>query len=246
MFQLPPKTCPHCQKDFVYFDKRQEILFCPHCQNSLLAVPPLSINTKHSVFVQFFQFYIYGIKRHVFLWFFISSMVLAIYWDKEWLYFAVFAFWIIGVLLAVFNKKLRKYFDTLQYQHHRLTKGMDKIGELSEKHFVEKTLQNLYSGSKSVCCPNCTSQRLKSLGYQVIDNKTRKIQHLCLKCDSKLAFNQGKKSTFILYFMLILVMNVFFQHYFIDNMFGLIFFAIFCFTTSNILEFIDFKRQDWQ
>lgn len=243
-FQLPPKTCPHCQQDFIYFDKKQEILFCPHCQNSLLAIPPIHIDNNKPILIQFFQFYLYGVKRHLFLWFFISSIMLVMYVDKEWLYFVVFSFWIIGFLLAIFYKKFRKYFDTLQYQHHHLKQGVDKIGDLSKEYSVEQTLQNLHSGAKLVCCPNCTSQRLKSLDYQIVDNGKTKIQHICLHCNQPLLFNAKSQKILFLYFVLIVVANVFFQHYFVENIFALLIFGVFCFTTSDILEFIDFKQDN--
>lgn len=243
-FQLPPKTCPHCQKDFICFDKRQEILFCPHCQNSLLAVPPIHIDNNKPILIQFFQFYLYNFKRHLFLCFFISSVVLAMYWDKEWLYLTCVCFWAIGVLLAIFYKKLRKYFDTLQFQHHHLKQGVDKISDLDKKHSVEQALQNLYSNSKLVCCPNCTSQRLNSLEYKVIDNNKTKIQHICLNCNHQILFNAKSQKTLMLYLALIVVANVFFQYYFVENVFALILFALFCFTTSDILEFIDFKQDN--
>lgn len=243
-FQLPPKTCPHCQKDFIYFDKRQEILFCPHCQNSLLAVPPIHIDNNKSILIQFFQFYLYNFKRHLFFCFFISSVFLVMYWNKEWLNITFVYFWVIGFLLASFYKKLRKYFDTLQYQHHYLKQGVDKISDLDEKYAVEQTLKNLHRDSKLVCCPNCTSQRLNSLEHKVIDNNKTKIQHICLNCNHQILFNAKSQKTLIVFVILIMVANVFFQHYFKENIFALILFVIFYFTTSNILSFMDFKQDN--
>ncbi|WP_157073915.1 hypothetical protein [Moraxella oblonga] len=166
------------------------------------------------------------------------------YWDKEWLYLAVVNFWAIGVLLAIFYKKLRKYFDTLQYQHHHLKQGVDKIGDLDKKYAVEQTLQNLHRGYKLICCPNCTSQRLNSLKYKVIENGKTKIQHICLHCNHQTPFDVKSQKTVILYFILIIMANVFSQYYFVEDVFALILFTLFCFTTSNILEFIDFKQDN--